>query len=160
MKTDAIDIAILKELIQDSSQSVKEIAAKVNLSVTPVHDRIKKMKKSGLIAGSTVLLNLDKIGYTMVAYLQIKLVKHGEDIFEEFKEKILQFDEVLEATFTIGDYDVMLKLLLKDMQHYEEFILRKISKLGIIATVKSSFSINYITENQHLVNAKQFSKIL
>lgn len=151
MKLDETDYAILKELVEDSSQSVKEIASKVNLSVTPVHDRIRKMKEAGYITSSTVMLDLEKLGYTMVAYMQIKLVKHREEVFEKFKKEILKFDEVLEAAFTIGDYDVMLKVLLKNMHHYDEFILKKISKLDSIYNIKTSFSFKYITDRRHYV---------
>ncbi|WP_018675290.1 Lrp/AsnC family transcriptional regulator [Riemerella columbina] len=157
MKLDEVDIKILKELVADSSQSVKEIAGKVNLSVTPVHDRIKKMKESGIIKNYTAVLDVEKLGYNLVAYLQVKLIKHREEIFDEFKARVLQFDEVIEAAFTIGDYDVMLKLLLKDMHHYEDFVLKKISKLDVIYTIKSSFSFKFMTDNRHLIDKHHIS---
>ncbi|MDY3424763.1 Lrp/AsnC family transcriptional regulator [Riemerella anatipestifer] len=152
MKLDQVDFSILRELVEDSSQSVKEIAAKVSLSVTPVHDRIKKLEANGYIKGYTAIVDAEKLGYGFTIYMQIKLIKHQEEIFNKFKEEILSFEEVTEAAFTSGDYDVIMKLLLRDLHHYEEFILRKISKLDIIDSVKSSFIFKYIKNDNRVMN--------
>ncbi|MRM85111.1 Lrp/AsnC family transcriptional regulator [Riemerella anatipestifer] len=154
MKLDQIDVVILKELVEDCSQSVKEIATKVKLSVSPVHDRIRKLEASGYIKGYTAIVDAEKLGYGFTTYLQIKLIKHQEDIFEKFKTEILSFEEVTEAAFTSGDYDVIIKLLLRDLHHYEEFILKKISKLDIIDNVKSSFIFKYIKNDNRVMNVE------
>ncbi|MHA3045154.1 Lrp/AsnC family transcriptional regulator [Riemerella anatipestifer] len=154
MKLDQVDFSILRELVKDSSQSVKEIAAKVSLSVTPVHDRIKKLEAGGYIKGYTAILDVEKLGYGFITYMQVKLIKHQEEIFNKFKEEILSFEEVVEVAFTSGDYDVIMKLLLRDLNHYEEFILRKISKLDIIDSVKSSFAFKYIKNNHQVLSVE------
>ncbi|MBT0549218.1 Lrp/AsnC family transcriptional regulator [Riemerella anatipestifer] len=154
MKLDQVDFSILRELVKDSSQSVKEIAAKVSLSVTPVHDRIKKLEANGYIKGYTAIVDAEKLGYGFTTYMQVKLIKHQEEIFNKFKEEILSFEEVTEAAFTSGDYDVIMKLLLRDLHHYEDFILRKISKLDIIDSIKSSFTFKYIKNNHQAVSVE------
>ncbi|WP_274095820.1 Lrp/AsnC family transcriptional regulator [Riemerella anatipestifer] len=68
MKLDQVDFSILRELVEDSSQSVKEIAAKVSLSVTPVHDRIKKLEANGYIKGYTAIVDAEKLGYLYYLY--------------------------------------------------------------------------------------------
>ncbi|MBT0534619.1 Lrp/AsnC family transcriptional regulator [Riemerella anatipestifer] len=154
MKLDQVDFSILRELVEDSSQSVKEIAAKVSLSVTPVHDRIKKLEANGYIKGYTAIVDAEKLGYGFTTYLQIKLIKHQEEIFEKFKTEILSFEEVTEVAFVSGDYDAIVKLLLKDLHHYEEFILKKISKLDVIDNVKSSFIFKYIKNDNRVMNVE------
>ena len=150
---DNTDIQILKELIENSNLPIKELAQKVNLSISPVYERIKKLESNGIITKYTTLLNLDALDYNLVVYMQIKLIRHQDEIFEEFSDYIKTLEEVVEASFTAGEFDVMLKILLKDMDEYHNFILQKISKLDIILNVKSSFPIKNIIGKQFYINA-------
>ncbi len=160
MKIDDIDLNILRLLLDDNKMSTKDIAARVNLSITPVHERIKKLEAEGIISKNVVLLNLEKLGYPVVGYLQIKLIKHHEDIFQKFEEKIKSFSEVIEASFVAGEYDVILKIILKDMQAYHNFILHKISNLDYISGIKSNFVIKYLTDNHQSITGEQFGKLI
>lgn len=160
MKIDETDLQILEILLDDNKKSTKDIAAKVNLSITPVHERIKKMEAEGIISKNVVIVNLDKLGYPVVGYLQIKLVKHNDDIFQKFEEKIKEFAEIIEAAFVAGENDVILKIILKDMQAYHNFILHKISNMEYIAGIKSNFVIKYLTENNQSITGSQFKKLL
>ena len=101
----------------------------------------------------TTLLNLDALDYNLVVYMQIKLIRHQDEIFKEFSDYIKTLEEVVEASFTAGEFDVMLKILLKDMDEYHNFILQKISKLDIILNVKSSFAIKNIIGKHFYINA-------
>lgn len=150
---DNTDIQILKELIENSNLPIKELAQKVNLSISPVYERIKKLESNGIITKYTTLLNLDALDYNLVVYMQIKLIRHQDEIFKEFSDYIKTLEEVVEASFTAGEFDVMLKILLKDMDEYHNFILQKISKLDIILNVKSSFAIKNIIGKQFYINA-------
>lgn len=151
---DDTDLKILKEMIKNSNLPIKELAQKVNLSVSPVYERIKKLEANGIITQHTTLLNLEKLGYNLIVYMQVKLIRHQDEIFEEFASYINTLEEVIEASFTAGEFDVMLKILLKDMDAYHHFILQKISKLDIILNVKSSFSIQPILGKSFYINAK------
>lgn len=141
---DETDLKILKELIKNSNLPIKELANKVNLSVSPVYERIKKLEANQVITGYSAILDLEKLNYNLVVFMQIKLVKHQEEIFKEFATYISTLDEVVEATFTAGEFDVLLKVLLKDMNAYHTFVLHKISKLDIIDNVRSSFAMQSI----------------
>ena len=137
---DQIDLILLDELQRDSKQSVKELAKKVNLSITPVHERIKKLEALNVIQNYVAVVNPDALGKTLVAYCQVKLIRHQETLFEEFEQYVRSLDEVQEA----GPYDFLLKLILRDMKDYQNFVVHKISKLDIISNIQSAFTIQSI----------------
>ena len=152
---DQIDLILLDELQRDSKQSVKELAKKVNLSITPVHERIKKLEALNVIQNYVAVVNPDALGKTLVAYCQVKLVRHQETLFEEFEQYVRNLDEVQEAYYMAGPYDFLLKLILKDMKDYQNFVVHKISKLdiqikyfsfqgNIISNIQSAFTIQSI----------------
>lgn len=144
MTLDTIDLMLLNELQQDSKQSIKKLAEKVNLSITPVHERIKKMETLGIIENYVAVVNAVALGKKLIAYCQVKLISHQDKLFEEFDTYIRSLDEVLEASYMAGSYDFLLKLVLEDMQDYQNFVVHKISKLKIISKIESAFVIKSI----------------
>ncbi|PJI84220.1 Leucine-responsive regulatory protein [Capnocytophaga canimorsus] len=144
MTLDHIDLMILDELQKDGKQSIKKLAEKVNLSITPVHERIKKLETSGVIENYVAVLNAKRLGKKLIAYCQVKLIRHQEDLFEQFESYVSQLDEVLEASYMAGGYDFLLKLILDDMEDYQNFVVHKISKLDIISNIQSAFVIQTI----------------
>lgn len=141
---DNIDYIILKELMKDAKTPIKNIAEKVNLSLTPVHDRIKRLEKEGIIRQYSVLVDPKKLNLNLVAFLQIKLKVHQKDFFDELARELGSFPELLDGYYTTGEFDVILKVLLKDMEDYNGFILERISQLKVIDSVRTSFSIRSI----------------
>lgn len=141
---DHIDLMLLDELQQDSKQSIKKLAEKVNLSITPVHERVKKLESLGIIENYVAVVNPKQLGKKLVAYCQVKLLRHQGELFEEFERYISTLDEVLEASYMAGGYDFLLKLVLNDMEEYQRFVVHKISKLEIISNIQSSFVIKEI----------------
>ncbi len=148
---DKTDKLLLKELVINGKQSMKELSAKVNLSPTPVYDRVKKLENEGVIEKYAAVINPEKLGFELIVYMQIKLIRHQEELFKQFSEHIMQFEEVAEAVMVSGEYDALLKLLLKDMNEYNEFVLKKISKIDIISHVISSFVISSVSGNTHVI---------
>ncbi|MBW3518139.1 Lrp/AsnC family transcriptional regulator [Flavobacterium sp. NKUCC04_CG] len=148
---DPIDKKLLFELQIDSKQSIKQLAEKVNLSVTPVHERIKKLESSGIIKNYAAVIDPKLLGKKLLVYCQVTLVKHQGKLFEEFEEYVANLEEVLEASYIAGSYDFLLKLLLDDMDAYQNFVVHKISQLEIISQIKSSFVIRTI-KNTAIVN--------
>ena len=148
---DPIDKKLLFELQIDSKQSIKQLAEKVNLSVTPVHERIKKLESSGIIKNYAAVIDPKLLGKQLLVYCQVTLVNHQGKLFEEFEEYVANLEEVLEASYIAGSYDFLLKLLLDDMDAYQNFVVHKISQLEIISQIKSSFVIRTI-KNTAIVN--------
>lgn len=146
---DAIDYTILVELIKDAKKPIKQIADKVNLSLTPVHDRIKRMEKNGIIEKYAAIINPNKLDFTLIAFMQIKLKEHQKDILKQLSVELDSLAEVLDGYYTTGEFDVLLKVMLKDMNDYNDFILERIAKIKSIDNIRTSFVIkSIIHENE------------
>ncbi|MBN3661831.1 MAG: Lrp/AsnC family transcriptional regulator, partial [Ornithobacterium rhinotracheale] len=141
----------LKDLLINSKQSIKDLAQKVELSVTPVHERIKKLESTGIIKGYSANLDIKKIGFNLVVYMNITLIRHQEELDSEIANYINGLDEVVEAYFVSGDFDLMVKAVLRDMSHYQEFVLHKMSRIDIISNVRSYFVIKDIKDHNERI---------
>jgi Lrp/AsnC family leucine-responsive transcriptional regulator len=144
MKFDAIDIKILELLQLDAKQTNKELSGKLNLSVTAVYERIKKLEKEGIIKQYVALINKEKIGKAFVAFCHIKLVKHSQEYVVRFEKEVTQLDEVLECYHISGDYDYILKVHVEDMQSFREFMVNKLTKINHIGSTHSMFMISEV----------------
>jgi len=150
---DAIDLILVDELQKNSKQSIKELSEKVNLSITPTHERLKKIEASGLIKKYVAIINPEKIGKQLIVHCQITLIKHQDIYIKKFQEYIKSLDEVLEVSFLAGNYDFFLKIIVRDINEYQDFIMQKISKLEYISNVQSSFVIKQI-KNETRIDVK------
>jgi Lrp/AsnC family leucine-responsive transcriptional regulator len=144
MKLDIIDKNLLKFLQQDSKQTNKELSIKLNLSVTAVYERIKKLEREGIIEKYVTLLNPQKVDLGLLVFCQIKLVQHAKDYLTKFEEEITQLEEVLECFHVSGEYDYLLKVLVRDMEHFRNFMVTKLTTLQHIGSTQSSFVINEV----------------
>ena len=144
MKFDATDIKILELLQLDAKQTNKELSGKLNLSVTAVYERIKKLEKEGIIKQYVALINKEKIGKAFVAFCHIKLVKHSQEYVVRFEKEVTQLDEVLECYHISGDYDYILKVHVEDMQSFRGFMVNKLTKINHIGSTHSMFMISEV----------------
>ncbi|MFD0962440.1 Lrp/AsnC family transcriptional regulator [Pseudofulvibacter geojedonensis] len=144
---DEIDLCLIRELQKDCKQSIKQLANKVNLSITPTHERIKRLESNGIINKYMAIVNPQTLGKTLLAYCQVTLVKHQGSDFIEFEEHVKGMDEILEVSYIAGNYDVLLKVILNDMNDYQNFIIEKISQLGVISNIQTSFVIKQTKNN-------------
>jgi Lrp/AsnC family leucine-responsive transcriptional regulator len=141
---DAIDKKILKFLQEDSKQTNKELSNKLNLSVTAVYERIKKLEKEGFINKYVALVNKQRIDKAFVAFCHIKLIQHTQDYVVKFENEVAKLDEVLECYHVSGDYDYLLKVLVKDMSEFREFLVKKLTTISHIGSTHSMFVINEV----------------
>lgn len=141
---DSIDLIILQELLKDCKKPIKQIAQKVNLSITPVHERIKRMESSGVIQRYSAIIQPEELDLKLIVLMQIKLKDHKKDVLKNLEVEIKKFGEILEAYFIAGDYDVFLKVILTGMDDYNDFVLERISTLTQIDSIKSSFAMKNI----------------
>jgi len=147
---DSTDKILIEELQKDSKQSIKQLAQKVNLSITPTHERIKRLEANGIIEKYVAIVNPTLLGRNLMVYCHVTLVKHQEAYFKEFEAFVAGIDEIVEVMYLAGPYDYIIKVVLKDMADFEHFIARKISRLEIISNIQSSFVITQV---------KKFTKI-
>lgn len=144
MEYDAIDKKLLHLLQTDSKQTNKALAHQLNLSVTAVFERIKKLEKNGVVKQYVALVDKQKVQKDFVAFCHIKLVQHTQDYVVKFEREVKQLHEVLECYHLSGDYDYLLKVLVKDMQAFREFMVEKLTKIDHIGSTHSMFMINEV----------------
>ena len=144
MKLDTIDRELLKLLQEDSKQTTKELSNKLNLSVTAVYERIKKLEKSGVIDKYVALIKKEKINKGFVAFCHIKLVKHSQAYVVKFEKEVTNLKEVLECYHISGDYDYLLKVLVEDMEAFREFMVKKLTNISHIGSTHSMFMISEV----------------
>jgi len=128
---DNIDKKILTELQIDASQSLEDIAKKVGASKTPVWNRIKKLRKIGIIKNHTVILDPDKLGLEACFFVLVRTSEHEKDWQDSFLNALLSREEVLEAHRLAGDIDYILKVRVRNAKAYDEFYQALISEVKI-----------------------------
>ncbi len=139
---DATDKAILEMLQENSRLTIKEMAERLHLSTTPIFDRMKKLEKNGVIKKYVALVDGKKLGKQMVVFVNISISKHGKDALNSFVEAITKFPEVTECHHITGNADFLLKLILTDIEAYNNFIMDKLSIIPNIGKVESRFSLS------------------
>lgn len=149
---DAIDKKLLQLLQKDTKKTTKELSLHLNLSVTAVYERIKKLEREGVIEKYVALLNRDKIEKSFVVFCHIKLIQHAKNLLENFENEIIKLDEVLECFHVSGEYDYILKICVKDMIAYREFMVTKLTDLKHIGSTHSVFMIGEVKNTtQHVI---------
>jgi Lrp/AsnC family leucine-responsive transcriptional regulator len=148
---DAIDKNLLQLLQEDTKKTTKELSLKLNLSVTAVYERIKKLEREGIIAKYVALLNRNKIEKGFVVFCHIKLIQHSKDFLTKFESEVVKLDEVLECFHVSGDYDYILKICVKDMEEYREFMVTKLTTLNHIGSTHSTFMIGQVKNSTAFV---------
>ncbi|CDF80146.1 transcriptional regulator, AsnC family [Formosa agariphila KMM 3901] len=141
---DAIDKQLITLLQTDSKQTNKALSTQLNLSVTAVYERIKKLENQGVINRYVALVNKDEVQKSFVAYCHIKLVKHSQVYVVQFEKEVANLDEVMECYHISGDYDYLLKVMVEDMVAFREFMVNKLTTINHIGSTHSMFVINEV----------------
>lgn len=144
MLFDAIDKKLLELLQQDSKKTNKELSLKLNLSVTAVYERIKKLEREGVIDKYVALVNKERVAKAFVVFCHIKLLQHSHTYVKEFERDVANLEEVTECFHISGDYDYLLKVMVKDMQAFREFMVHKLTSLNHIGSTHSMFAMNEV----------------
>jgi len=144
MILDKIDIAILNLLQKNAKLTTKTLSDKLFLSTTAIYERIKKLEKLGVIHKYVAIVNPDKVNINFVVLCQVKLVQHNHKFIDRFEKEVMQFNEVLECYNISGDYDYQLKVVVKDMQAYRNFLNTKLTTLDYIGSTYSTFIISKV----------------
>ncbi len=144
MKLDAVDRSLLKIVQEDCKLTNKELSGKLNLSVTAVYERIKKLEREGLIQDYVALLDTEKLHRNFMVLCQVRLERHSREFWGKFEEDVLKLEEVTECLHISGDYDYILKIRVKDMNAFREFLGEKLTTLEHIGSTHSTFVINEV----------------
>ena len=148
---DATDFLLLKTLSNNSKYTIKELATLVNLSPSPVFERVKRLENEGYIKKYIALLDPEKFDNGFMVFCNIKLKQHDRNIGHRFVEDIMKIDEVVECYNVSGEYDFILKVFAKNMKHYQDFVFNKLGSVGSIGSTHSTFVMAEI-KNLHNIH--------
>jgi len=143
-KLDLIDFKILDLLQEDGRVTIKKISELLDLSTTPVFERIKKLEREGYIKKYIALLNHRKLDLKQVVFIQLSLKEHSRSFIEKFANEVKMFPEVVECYRITGNFDFLIKVLVADIESYENFILTKLSLLSNLGNVQSHIALSEI----------------
>jgi len=148
---DRIDKHILRLMQANGRISNLELADQVGLSPTPCSRRVKRLEESGLITGHVTLLDPQALGLNLTAIVGIAMDRHTPDRFESFEKAIAAMPEIIECSIVTGQTaDFLLKVVVRDMQHYEKFLLGNLTRLDGVTGVHSSFVLRNIVKKTEL----------
>jgi Lrp/AsnC family leucine-responsive transcriptional regulator len=137
---DRFDRLILETLQQEGRMTNQELSEAISLSPSPCLRRVRQLEESGLINGYVALVNARKLGLTLMSFIQISLDKHSGDRFDKFEEIISGYPEVLECHLITGQSaDYLLKVIVKDMDAFQQFLLQKLTRIEGVSGIHSSF---------------------
>lgn len=144
IKLDDIDKEILKSLQIDAKLTTKELASRLNLSSTPVYERIRRLENDGVIKKYVALVDREKVGQDLMVLCNIKLKEHAKEAGAKFVKAVIEMQEVTECLNISGDYDFLLKVVVTDMREYQSFIMNKLASLENIGSTQSIFVMGEI----------------
>jgi Lrp/AsnC family leucine-responsive transcriptional regulator len=141
---DDIDRHILKTLQEDARITNAELADKVGLSAAPCLRRVRALEESGVIRKHVTLLDPKAINLGVTVFVQITLDLQVENRLEVFEKAILRRPEVLECYLMTGDSDYLLRVVVHDVEAYEQFLKQSLTRLEGVAGIKSSFALKQV----------------
>ncbi len=148
---DKSDLAILKLLQENARITVKEISAKIHLSTTPVHERIKRLEQNAVIKQYITLVDQQKVNLGLMVICYVSLKAHSKTAGVTFIKTINSLQEVKECYSISGEFDFMLKVVCRDMNAYYDFHVNKLSQQENMGNVQSVFVMGVIKETQQLI---------
>ena len=148
---DAIDLDILRCLQENARLTTKELAARVNLSTTPVFERLKRLERSGFIQKYVAVLDAEKLNLGFVVFCSVKLKQMDRNVARTFVSVIKDIPPVAECYNISGEYDYLLKIHAPDMKYYNEFIINVLGTIDSIGSILSSLVMKEI-KNTHALS--------
>ena len=151
MELDRFDRQILQVLQQDGRISNQDLADRIGLSPSPCLRRVRALEEAGIVAGYRALLNAKALGYTLMALIYISMDMHTPERFENFEKEINQIGEILECLLITGqDADYQIKVVVKDMDAFQELLLNRITRIQGVTGVHSSFVLRRVVDKTAL----------
>lgn len=151
MKLDKTDLAILNILQKEGRLPIAELATRIHLTTSPCSDRVKRLEKLGIIESYQACLSVEKLGLPLVIFIHVSLDQSNMSIFTQFAEVANEISEIEECYSVTGDFDVTLKIRVKDIAEFQDFMATKFLELpGIIRSrsevlikqFKKAFGVN------------------
>ena len=139
---DGTDKKILAILQEDGRITIKSLAEVLQLTTTPIFERVKRLEKEGEISKYVALVNPKKVNRNLIVYISISLKNHTRSYLDKFVKEVNSYNEILECYHIAGNFDYLLKAQISDMEAFQSFLLNKLSVNSNIAHVQSSFVLS------------------
>lgn len=136
---DAKDRQIIRTLQSDGRMTNQNLAEAVNLSPSPCLRRVRNLESKGVIQGYSADVDAAAYGLSITVFVRVKLERHNEVDVQNFEKRVRMIDEVLECHVMTGAMDYQLRVLVPDLDAYENFIRNRIHPIGGIASIDTSF---------------------
>ena len=144
LKLDAIDKRLLELLQSDSKMNVKEVAASLSMTKTPIYERIKRYDKEGIVEKYVAVLNRELVSDSMVVFCTVSLENQKLEAIQKFSESIKEIPEVMECYLMGGANDFLLKVVVSNLNAYHQFSSGKLAALPYVSQIRSTFVLNDI----------------
>ncbi len=151
IQLDEKDIELLKLLQDNARMTVKEIADKINLTPTPVHERIKRLEETGVIKQYAALVNSSKVGKGLTVICYVSLKEHSKAAGAKFIKAIHALNEIVECYNISGEFDFMLKVISENMETYYDFHVNKLSQIENMGQVQSIFVMGVVKQTHRII---------
>ena len=150
MPLDAIDRKILRILQQDAQIQNADLAAKVGLSPSPCHRRVKALEAAGVIRGYVALVDGKAVGAGFVAFVEVRLERQSSGFAERFERAVAQRPEVLECCLVTGDADYLLKVAVADLDDFHAFLMEVLTRIEGVANTRTVIPVKRLKETTAL----------
>ena len=147
---DKTDLQILRVLQSNGRLTIKELAAKVSLSSTPVYERLKRLESNGYIKKYIAVLDAEKLNQGFIVFCNVKLKRMNRDIAKYFMQMVQELPEVTECYNVSGSTDYLLKIHATDMKAYNDFLINKLGAIDSLGSVESMFVMSEVKHNYGL----------
>jgi Lrp/AsnC family leucine-responsive transcriptional regulator len=150
LELDEIDLAILQLLQEDGRISNVDLAARVELSPPATHTRLKRLQANGYIRKFTAILDQELVGFDMTCYVNISLRMHGVEELEQFRRNVLSMNQVLECYHVTGEFDYLLKIVVRNRRDLQQFVEHNLTSLPGVARIHTSLVLDEIKSSTML----------
>lgn len=144
MTLDSTDKKLINLLQNNSKQTTKQLSLPLHLSVTAVYERIKKLENRKVIEKYVAIVNKNKIEKSFLVFCHIKLIQHSKEYVTIFEREVIKLEEVSECFHVSGEYDYILKVYVKNMEEYRDFMVTKLTVIKYIGSTHSTFVIENV----------------
>ncbi len=141
---DDLDAAILDELQRDGRISNAELARRINLSPSATHARLNQLEERGYIQQYTAILNRERLGFDMLCLVLIGIQNHQPDAVEIFQRRVQQIPQILECHHTTGEFDYILKVVIRDREDLERFLVHELAPIPHVSRIQTSLVIREV----------------
>lgn len=147
---DHTDLLILKHLQANARFNMKELSDELHMTKTPIYERIKRLEQDGFINRYVAILDRKKVGIPLMVFCAVSLTVQNADYIEQFNAQIAGMEEIVECHLTGGVFDFILKVVVRDLEAYNNFASGKLATIPNVGKIQSSFVLNEIKNSTAL----------